>query len=74
MDGRIDPPAPPRQRLRRFAMSTAVIVARIVCVVAGLGAYGVSVVGFLGGSSLGVSSAIVGTVLLVIGLWRPRRR
>ncbi len=76
MDGRIDLPAPPRHRLHRLrsaAMSTAVLVARIVCVLGGLGAYGLSVVGFIGGTSLGITGAIVGTLLLLIGLWRPRR-
>lgn len=73
MDGRIDLPAPPRHRLRSAAMSTAVLVARIVCVLGGLGAYGLSVVGFIGGTSLGITGAIVGTLLLLIGLWRPRR-
>lgn len=73
MDGRIEPQASPRHRLRSAVMSTAVLVARIVCVLGGLGSFALSVVGFIGGTSLGITGAIVGSLLLLIGLWRPRR-
>jgi hypothetical protein len=57
-----------RPNLKDIASSTAVVLARMVCVVAGLAAMGVGLVGMLAGTGLGIWGASVGSVLLLIGL------
>ena len=57
-----------RPSLKSVASSTAVALARMVCVVAGLAALGIGLVGMLAGTGLGIWGASVGSVLLLIGL------
>ncbi len=57
-----------RPSLKNVASSTAVALARMVCVVAGLAALGIGLVGMLAGTGLGIWGASVGSVLLLIGL------
>jgi len=68
MDGRIDPP--PRRGIewRGAAESVAVVAARIVCVVAGLAALGLGLVGMLTGTGLGPWGTTIGCGLLLLGL------
>jgi hypothetical protein len=72
MDGRIDPPVRRGIAVRSFAGSAVVVVARTICILAGLAAYGLSLVGFLSGTVLGMYGAVVGSVLLLLGIpWSP---
>ena len=57
-----------RRSAKDLASSAAVAVARLVCIVAGLAALGVGLVGMLAGTGLGPWGAGVGAVLLLIGL------
>lgn len=57
-----------RRSRKEVASNAAVVVARIVCVVSGLAALGVGLVGMLAGTGLGPWGAGVGGVLLLIGL------
>lgn len=68
MDGRIEPPPRRGVEWRGAAESAAVVVARIVCVVAGLAALGLGLVGMLTGTSLGPWGTAIGCGLLLLGL------
>ena len=57
-----------RPSLKDVASSAAVALARLVCVVAGIAALGVGLVGMLADTGLGIWGASVGSVLLLIGL------
>jgi hypothetical protein len=57
-----------RRSAKDLASSAAVAVARLVCIVAGLAALGVGLVGMLAGTGLGPWGAGIGGVLLLIGL------
>ncbi len=57
-----------RPSMKDIASSTAVALARLVCVVAGIAALGVGLVGMLADTGLGIWGASVGSVLLLIGL------
>ena len=57
-----------RPSLKDIASSAAVALARLVCVVAGIAALGVGLVGMLADTGLGIWGASVGSVLLLIGL------
>lgn len=59
---------PRRRSTKELASNAAVVVARIVCVVAGLAAFGIGLVGMLAGTGLGPWGAAIGGVLLLIGL------
>ena len=54
--------------MKDVASSAAVALARTICVVAGIAALGVGLVGMLAGTGLGIWGASVGSVLLLIGL------
>src|SRR3954447_10631826 len=68
MDGRIEPLPTRGPRIRGFAESVLVLVARTVCVVAGVAAMGVGLIGWLSGTDLGPWGTAVGAVLLLLGL------
>lgn len=57
-----------RPSMKDIASSAAVGLARMVCVVAGIAALGVGLVGMLADTGLGIWGASVGSVLLLIGL------
>jgi hypothetical protein len=57
-----------RPSMKDIASSTAVVLARMICVVAGLAALGIGLVGMLAGTGLGIWGASIGSVLLLIGL------
>jgi hypothetical protein len=57
-----------RRSTKDLASNAAVAVARLVCIVAGLAALGVGLVGMLAGTGLGPWGAGIGGVLLLIGL------
>lgn len=57
-----------RRSAKDLASNAAVAVARLVCIVAGLAAFGAGLVGMLAGTGLGSWGAGVGAVLLLIGL------
>lgn len=57
-----------RRSRKEVASNAAVVVARLVCVVTGLAALGIALVGMLAGTGLGPWGAGIGGVLLLIGL------
>ncbi len=59
---------PRRRSAKDLASNAAVVVARLICIVAGLAAVGVGLVGMLAGTGLGPWGTSIGAVLLLIGL------
>lgn len=68
MDVRGRRPRRRRAAPKDVASNIAVVVARVVCVVAGVAALGIGLVGMLAGTGLGPWGAGIGGVLLLIGL------
>lgn len=68
MDGRIEPRPRRGPDLKALADNLLVMVARVICVVAGLAALGIGLVGMLAGTGLGPWGTGVGAVLLLLGL------